>query len=648
LKLKKLTLKYFKGFSNFTLDLEDGKNASIHADNGLGKSTIYDSVLWLLFNKDSQGKVDFDIKTRNDQGEVIPQVDHEVTGLFDINGKEVELKKVYSEQWTKKRGSAERVFDGHVAGYWIDGVPKSKGEFQKFIDAIAPEKLFMALMSPTYFNEQLTWQERRQMLMGMCPEVSDAEVLDSMTTTADKDSIMALYQILKQRSIEDAKKVETATRKKINEELTGIPGRIDEATRAIPEDPGGNLEVLATKAQRVAAELAPIREEKIRILSGGQVAEKQKELAGIETAIINLKNKHAASVPDVSSERKQLHDISNRLQVLSLQVDGWNRGIAGLELQIEKHKEASRRIAARWTEQNALKFTPGGSCPTCGQDYPENLLAVQEADFNRAKSKALETIIADGKANEAAWKEAVASLEEKKAAIVTNQTAMEELQTEAVTLQEAINSTFTIPDATELPEHVELIKQRDAILDAIIALKGETGPLLAEVDQRQAAKQTELDTINRQITAIESAEIQRRRIAELKAKEKDLAKQFEQSEKILFLIEQFIKVKVSRLESSINEKFSLVNWKLFDTAINGGISETCVCTVDGVPYPSVNNGNKVNSGLDIIRALSRHHGFAPVVFIDNSESVTAPVAIDCQVVKLVVSEADKALRVSIQ
>jgi len=153
---------------------------------------------------------------------------------FQIGDKDVELKKVYLENYTKKRGYADRVFDGHVTNYWIDGVPKSKGEYQKFIDAIAPEKLFMSLMSPTYFNEQLTWQERRQMLMGMCPEVSDAEVLDAMTTTADKDSIMVLYQILKQRSIEDETQAETTTLKEIKQEISGIPGRIDDANCAIP------------------------------------------------------------------------------------------------------------------------------------------------------------------------------------------------------------------------------------------------------------------------------------------------------------------------------------------------------------------------------------------------------------------------------
>ena len=651
MRLKKLTLNHFKGLKNFTCDF-DGKDAAIYADNGLGKTTILDSILWLLFGKDSQGKVDFDIKTR-ENGEVIPQIDHDVIATFEINGQDVELQKRFNEVWTKKRGSADRVFDGHDTDMWIDGVPKKKAEYQAFINILAPEKLFMTLTSPTYFNEQLTWQERRAMLMGLCPEISDVDVLDSMATLSNKDEILALTNILNQRTIDDAKKVEKDKQSKINEGedkngLKYIDAIIKEAARAIPENATGNLEALATKAQRVAAELDPLREEKIRLLSGGQVAVKQKELAEVDLAITQLRNNHAASVPDVSAEREKLHAIANKVQVLELQMDVDRREVARLEAAIEGYKRGSQTLFKQWAEQSTSHFTPGGACPTCGQGYPENLQAVQEADFNRARATALEAITADGKANETAWKEASAKLTEKQAAITANQDAIEALRTDASALQGIIDKRCTLPDVKELPEYIELAAQWDAINNEIIRLNTESGLSCSDIDQRIAAKQEELDSINRQITAIESAAIQRKRIDELKAREKELAKQFEASEKVLYLIEQFIRAKVSRLEESINSRFEMVRFKLFDTAINGGISETCVCTVNGVPYPSVNNGARINAGLDIIRTLSRHHQFAPVVFIDNSESITRTLPMGGQVVKLVVSEPDKTLRIEVQ
>jgi hypothetical protein len=64
-----------------------------------------------------------------------------------------------------------------------------------------------------------------------------------------------------------------------------------------------------------------------------------------------------------------------------------------------------------------------------------------------------------------------------------------------------------------------------------------------------------------------------------------------------------------------------------------------------VPYGSANNGAKINAGLDVIDTLSRFKGIRVPLFIDNAESVTELAAIDTQLIRLVVSEGDKALRI---
>ena len=91
--------------------------------------------------------------------------------------------------------------------------------------------------------------------------------------------------------------------------------------------------------------------------------------------------------------------------------------------------------------------------------------------------------------------------------------------------------------------------------------------------------------------------------------------------------------------------FHLVHWKLFDEQINGGVVDCCEATVNGVPYnDGLNDGAKVNAGLDVISALSAHYGVSVPLFIDNAERVTRLVDIDTQVIRLVVSAQDKELR----
>ena len=135
------------------------------------------------------------------------------------------------------------------------------------------------------------------------------------------------------------------------------------------------------------------------------------------------------------------------------------------------------------------------------------------------------------------------------------------------------------------------------------------------------------------------------RIADLESKEKLLATEFEKFQEELFLIEEFIRAKVSMLTDAINSKFKMARFKLFDVQINGGINECCEATYNGVPYASLNHGAQVNVGLDIINTIAEYAGFAPFIFIDNCESLTSVIETRGQQIRLIVSKADPVLRV---
>ena len=66
MKLKKLSLINFQGMRTFSLDTDGGQDVSVFADNAIGKTTIYNAFLWLLFEKNSLGAKDFEIKTRDE------------------------------------------------------------------------------------------------------------------------------------------------------------------------------------------------------------------------------------------------------------------------------------------------------------------------------------------------------------------------------------------------------------------------------------------------------------------------------------------------------------------------------------------------------------------------------------------------------
>lgn len=121
--LKELELKNFKGIDHLNIKFKE--NTLILGANATGKTTVFDAFIWLLFGKDSTNKKDFSIKGIEADGEV-PNCDHIVAGVIEVDGQEILLKKTFKEKWTTKRGSQEKVYSGNTTEYEINGIPKKE------------------------------------------------------------------------------------------------------------------------------------------------------------------------------------------------------------------------------------------------------------------------------------------------------------------------------------------------------------------------------------------------------------------------------------------------------------------------------------------------------------------------------------------
>lgn len=650
MKILALRLNNFKGIRAFELDTH-GKDINIYGDNATGKTTLADAFMWLLFDKDSQNRKDFEIKTLGSDGEPEHGLEHSVEAVLNLeDGHQLTLKKVYYEKWTKKRGSATAEFTGHTTDYFIDGVPVKKSEYDERINSIADEQVFRLLTDPRYFNEVLHWQKRRELLLEVCGDVSDAEVI------ASKTDLSKLSEILGNRTIEQHRKVIQARRSEINKELEKIPVRIDEVNRGLPNiDDITNPDELPNDIAKLREQLRAKQEELAQAKAGGQVAEKTIELRLIEAQMMDLKNKHRQILDEnIGKKCKEHQRLLSELNALKINIDAKNRTIQHNESEIKSLEEKMQKLREKWYEENArtFEYNQSETCPTCGQALPqEQLQAARDkalAQFNRAKAEKLESINADGKR----LKEMKTSLEESLEIMGREiEKAKAELaqleQKESVIKAEIDNIIQGAKSVETTPEYVRLQKQHEELQEQIRQAQ-------ADVSTTVAAIQKEADEISGAIQALEQAQARLearesglKRIEELKAEERKLAAEYEELEQQLYLTEEFIRAKVRLLENKINSKFKMARFKLFEAQVNGALAECCETTFNGVPYGNLNNGARLNIGLDIINTLAEHFGFAPVVFIDNAESVVNILPTKGQQIRLIVSGTDKKLRIEV-
>jgi len=626
LRLEKLRLENFQGIERFTIQPE-GKSVLILGDNGTGKTTIANAFYWLLFGKDSLGQAQFEIKPLNPDGSTQHGLTTEVEAVFA----NATLRKTYTEKYTKRRGSSQSELTGHTIDHFVDGVPVKAGEFAAKVASLCDESLFKLITNPRYFNEQLHWQKRREALLNICGDVSDAEVIEGDSALSE------LPGILNGRNLDDHKKVLSATKTEINKQLAEIPARIDEANQSKIEVPLSAQEI-GTKIAIITDTIASKHKELARMQAGGELAEKRKALAEIEAKLLDISNHQALSGQKARQEAElKLNTLRRSAAELESEINSasrLNQRDASELASIEKEL-ASLREAFLFENGREFEHIDADICPTCKQSLPvEQVHEAREkalADFNANKAETLKAVNAKGKEISARKKAIETQIATRNQALSGDTDKLAKLK-EQIEAHSVVGAEFT-PD----PEKEKLVAGQQILKDAIAQLEQTPDLAANDLDFTILTLEQEKTSCQAQLAGLEANKKADERILALKKQERDLAKQFEANERQLHLCELFIRRKVSMLTNKINSKFELARWKLFDEQINGGLSECCECTVGGVPYTSLNNGMRTNAGLDVINTLCRHHSVNAPIFVDNAEAVTQLLHTDSQQIRLIVS-----------
>lgn len=631
MKLSEIMLNNFKGikFINFEFD---GNDASIYGDNATGKTTIFDSLCWLLFGKDSLDRADFEIKTLVN-GEPLHNVNHEVEATFsNDDGTGFTLKRIYREKYSNPRGG-ETKLTGHTTDYFINEVPVKEKEYKAFINNMINEDVFKLITNPLYFNEQYSWQNRRKLLLEMCGDVDDESVINS------RDDLKRLAQLLNGHTVEEQKKIVAAKKAAINKELDMIPIRIDEAVRNKPEIVSEKTK-LTQDIQVILNGIDELEKEKAIINNGFEATEKQSKMREINR---QLEARRSEVLSDYKKDKRALrsnYELSlMQLKSLEAERDRYYDRHNDLNRDIDLENKRIEKLQDEFNSFNNQKFDTV-NCPTCGQPYPDEKRAELETIFNTQKSTNLEE-----------WQKLIDSAKAMKQSYMEQQDIMavkvDGLTNQIVDKQKEYDSQFKEyeelqePNIDDDPAYkdlkaelfiLELDDGNEADDDKLLKIDTE----LKELKSKKLALEMELNKF-KMVADIDT------RIAELETQQRKLAEEKNLLDETSFLIDEFVKTKVDLLEQSINSHFEYARFKMFNVLVNGSIEECCETTYKGVPYRSMNNAARMNVGLDIINALTKFYNVTAPVFIDNAEAVTDFIKCNSQTIKLVVDADFKTL-----
>lgn len=638
IRIKSLRLENFKCHSSLMLDFMGG-NASIYGDNATGKTSVYDALTWLLFGKDSlgNGEKNIEIKPLDTAGQVR---DHDaltvVEAVLLVGNEEMSLRRTYKEVWTTKRGSTTASYDGNTSEYYINGVPYKKNVFQEKVNDLVNEDMFRMLTSVSYFASQISWQERRAVLFRVAGVLDDKQIIQTDVR------FLPLAECMGKMCLEDYKKKLLAEKRKFIGAKSEIPARISECQKTIEDVErldfaGAKAEVEALNAQKehVEAQLIALDHNNAMDAKRMEIREIQVELAGLETENMAFRANQTTRGPDVNAMKLELFGLNRRLRAKESQLEREREYIDSLTMAIAESRE-------RWISVNSETFA-GGNCPTCGQVLPEKQFRTALAQFEAGKRSRLLEIEKTANSHKAAKAQAEGRLESLQEEICQLETEILEKQKE---ISDAESTTVVVVDIEGYED------RRRALQNRILVLNGELADMADSIGDVKTRLNRELSQIRKRIAeCMETVnkesllKYSQLRIEELRENARSSAECLEVIEKMLYLMEEYSRYKTRFVEESINGMFRIARFRLFREQANGGAEDRCDVVHDGVPYISVNNGMKINLGIDIINTLSMAFGVKVPLFLDNAESVTRLEQCSSQIIRLVVSENDKELRV---
>lgn len=535
---RKLEIKNFRQIADQSFSFSDKSNL-ILGHNAAGKTNILHAITWCLFGKDLADRTKFEMVPLNPDN-TRTELEPDVTLALSIDGDTHELRR--------------ELKDGKTTQAYIDGAPcKTLKEFDAFVSEIfdTPER-FKMYTNPLFFPES-HWQSQRETFMQFFPMPSVENVLAGRTFPE-----LLTTKIKKM----DPERVQAATlqeQKDIEVERTKIRNQLELLDEQLESNQTFDDESLVAERDKLREMIKVSREQSQEVIerNSALLREASKLEAEIKTYSDNINRLKA----NAGAEHiRAIEDKENVLRLLRHKLSGVQELYAAIRV---------------------IDLT----CPTCGQDLPEEQAEAKNTENIERKTE----LAAEGTkiANQVKEFEAeLATLRQQKVGV--DPEVVDELEDK---ISQARNKLASLPAMQEIPEiDNDMLNRLDELEKA-----------LARAD-------------------VHKENLERRE--KLMKRERDVGIEFERTEIILKSLAEFFFQRSQMIVKAVNKHFKGISVKVLDIQKNGTAKETFEILKNGVPYSELNTAGQLEAGLELTGFLKRQLGVEAPTLIDNGERYT--------------------------
>ncbi|WP_330366252.1 AAA family ATPase [Phascolarctobacterium faecium] len=641
MKIKRLKLTNFKGHREFMIDFSETVT-NIFGANGTGKTSIKDAFFWLLTGKDSYGRQDVDFRPFDEKGQPVHDVDVTVEAVLDILGVEYTLTRVLREDWSTSTGTAPKKLRGNTTLYFIDGAPKKAGQFDTWVQEYVNLDLLRLTSDPAYFPG-LHWKEQREEIMALGGEATAADII------AEKPELEEIRAAVEKYGLTDFTNIVQKDLdihvKTINEAKI----RIDEASKSLTglDDLKGLEEQARERILLAQKPVDELMEERAAVVSGSAVKNVTEQNMALESKLDAIKAKHRELIADVKKPYLE------KLVVLDSDVTNAAERVRPLRQQYRIGEDRIKNIATtleslrkQWAEIDEEIFDET-ECPCCHRPYDSGMVGKMLEEFNIRKSQSLSDIDVEGQK----LSEEKSNLVEENRKLLTEINKYSGLEVEAPELKREILDAMAaaVSKARPLEAMEGFLVARDRLdlnKRKLEELQVDVKVQLRVIDDKLEPYQKALAAANETLAKIKMESETRERIARLTAERDNARHMVDDLQRKKSLVKLWNTTAAELSAAQTNGMFKFVSFRLFTKTLStDDIKETCELTMNGVPYRNLSTAEKIIAGIDVINAISLARKVSNPIFIDNRESVVQLPECPEQVVNLIVSGADKEIRV---